>query len=64
MVQPDIWAYTDGENTRPQPFPVKFTPRSERIREIILEEAKQAREELSIYDGETRLRVEDFIPVK
>jgi len=43
---------------------VKFTPRSERIREIVLEEAKQAHEELSIYDGETRLRVEDFIPIK
>jgi len=43
---------------------VKFTPRSERIREIVLEEAKHAREELSMYDGEIRLRVEDFVPVK
>jgi len=37
-----------------------FTPRSERIREILEEEAKVAREELRIYDGETFLRVEDF----
>jgi hypothetical protein len=62
VVQPDIFAYTDGENTRPQPFPAKFTPRSERIREILVEEAKIAREELKIYDGETWLRVTDFDP--
>lgn len=31
------------ENKRPQPFPVKFTTRSDRIREIIVEEAKVAR---------------------
>lgn len=60
MVKPDIFAYTDGENTRPQPFPVKFTPRSEKIRQILVEEARVAREELKIYDGETRLRVTDF----
>jgi len=59
-VKPDIWAYTDGENTRPQPFPATFTPRSDRIRHVIKEEAKQAREELKIFDGETLLRMEDF----
>jgi len=59
-VKPDIWAYTDGENTRPQPFPATFTPRSDKIGQILEEEAKQAREELRIFDGETLLRVEDF----
>jgi hypothetical protein len=61
VVEPDIFAFTDGENTRPQPFPAKFTPRSDRIKDIILDEAESAREELRIYDGETRLRFEDFI---
>jgi hypothetical protein len=60
-VKLDIFAYTDGENTRPQPFRARFTPRSDKIRDIIVEEAKAAREDLKIYDGETFLRVEDFM---
>ena len=57
----DIFAYTDGENTRPEPFRARFTPRSDKIRDVIMEEAKIAREDLKIYDGETYLRVEDFV---
>ena len=60
-VKPDIWAYTDGENTRPQPFPAIFTSRSDRIRRILEEEARQAREELRVFDGETLVRKEDLI---
>lgn len=60
-MEPDIFAYTDGENTRPQPFPAKFTPRTEGISKILLEEAEEARENLRIYDGETHLRVQQFI---
>jgi hypothetical protein len=60
-VKLDIFAYTDGENTRPEPFRARFTHRSDKIREMIVEEAKIAREDLKIYDGETYLRVEDFV---
>jgi hypothetical protein len=60
-VKLDIFAYTDGENTRPQPFRARFIPRGDKIRDIIVEEANAAREDLRIYDGETYLRMEDFI---
>jgi len=60
-VKLDIFAYSDGENTRPEPFRARFTPRSDKIGDIIVEEANAAQEDLKIYDGETYLRVEDFI---
>jgi hypothetical protein len=51
----DIFAYADGENTRPQPFPVRFTPRTEKIQKIIGRDAQEAREVLKIFDGKTKL---------
>lgn len=51
----------DCENTRPMPFEARFIPRSEDIRKIILEEADVAREQLRIYDGETKLTMADAI---
>lgn len=57
----DIFAYTASENTRPIPFKARFLPRSEIIRQIILEQAAAARKALSIYDGETKVRMEDAI---
>ncbi|KAL5328156.1 hypothetical protein ACEPPN_001652 [Leptodophora sp. 'Broadleaf-Isolate-01'] len=57
----DIFAYMDCENTRPMPFEARFIPRSEDIRKIILEEADVAREQLRIYDGETKLTMADAI---
>lgn len=43
---------------RPEPFKVRFLPRSERIKEIMLREAAEAREALRCYDGETKVTVE------
>ncbi|KAL6399474.1 uncharacterized protein AUP68_18022 [Ilyonectria robusta] len=57
----DIFAYTESENTRPEPFKAQFIPRSDTIREIILSEASAAREALRIYDGETKLTMEDAV---
>jgi hypothetical protein len=57
----DIFAYTVSENTRPEPFKARFIPRSDRIREILLNEAAEAREALRIYDGETRVTMEDAV---
>jgi hypothetical protein len=49
------------DSTRPQRFPAKFMPRSNRIAEILQAEARIAREDLRIYYGETRLRFEDSV---
>lgn len=43
---------------RPEPFKVRFVPRSERIKEVMLSEAVVAREALRRYDGETKVTVE------
>lgn len=55
----DIFAYTNGENMRPQPFPAAFEPRSDKIKKTIYEEAAKAREALREYDGETKLTLKD-----
>lgn len=57
-VQLDIFAYSKSENIRPLPFKARFTPRSEAIRDLILEEAAAARNALRIYDGETKVTME------
>ena len=58
-VKLDIFAYTDSENSRPEPFRVRFIPRSDAISTLLLDEAAEAREALRIYDGETRVTMED-----
>lgn len=60
-VKLDIFAYTDSENMRPEPFKARFTPRSEKRREILLKEAAEAREALRIYDGETKITLESVM---
>ncbi|PSN75535.1 cytochrome P450 [Corynespora cassiicola Philippines] len=60
-VKLDIFAYTKSENMRPEPFKARFVPRSESIRKIILDESVDAREALRVYDGETRVTLEDAI---
>ncbi|KAH7379152.1 cytochrome P450 [Phaeosphaeria sp. MPI-PUGE-AT-0046c] len=56
----DIFAYTSGSNWRPEPFKVKFTPRDETIRRTIEREGKQALEDLSKYERETKYRFSTF----
>ncbi|OAL33083.1 Fumitremorgin C synthase [Fonsecaea nubica] len=60
-VKLDIFNYTESENTRPEAFKARFTSRSEKIRELILSEATEAREALRIDDGETKVRMEDAV---
>lgn len=55
----DIFAYTESENMRPEPFKARFIPRTEKIRKLVMEEAAVAREALRKYDGEMRLTMED-----
>ena len=57
----DIFAYTDSENMRPEPFHVRFIPRSDATRKLLLDEAAEAREALRPYDGETRVTMEDAV---
>jgi len=58
-VKLDIFAYTESENMRPEPFKARFIPRTEKIRKLVMEEAAVAREALRKYDGEMRLTMED-----
>lgn len=55
----DIFAYTDGENTRPLPFRARFNPRSEKIAEILEKERDNAEQFLARYNGETKLTLAD-----
>lgn len=57
-VKLDIFAYTNSENMRPEPFRVRFNPRSHAIKARLLSEAKTARDALRIYDGETKISFE------
>jgi len=58
-VKLDIFNYTKSENMRPEPFKARFIPRSKSIEQILRLEAVQARKELCVYDGETRLTMEN-----
>lgn len=46
---------------RPEPFKARFVPRSESIKQLVLQEAAEAREALRVYDGETRVSMEDAV---
>ena len=50
----------NGLNMRPRPFPCRFTPRSAEIKAAIELEAKQAIDELSIYERDTAYRMSQF----
>ncbi|KAH4952243.1 hypothetical protein HBI38_001050 [Parastagonospora nodorum] len=60
-VKLDIFAYTNTENMRPEPFEVRFSPRTPKIQDMILSEAMIASEELSIYDWETKVTIKDAL---
>lgn len=46
---------------RPQAFNARFTPRSEGIAEIIKNDAEDARADLAVYDGETKITLDQFL---
>ncbi|EXJ65597.1 uncharacterized protein A1O5_11124 [Cladophialophora psammophila CBS 110553] len=54
----DIFAYGESENMRPEPFRARFIPRSDRHREMVINEGIAAREFLKQFDGETKVRME------
>jgi hypothetical protein len=60
-VQLSAFAYNDSENIRPLPFRARFTPRSDKIEELIRSEASEAAQRLSKYDGGTKLTVESVL---
>jgi len=45
---------------RPQPFSASFIPRTERVKEVFEKEAEEAADRLRKYDGETKVRFQDF----
>lgn len=44
---------------RPEPSRVRLIPRSDAVKNLLLDEAGEAREALRIYDRETRMTMED-----
>ncbi|TGZ81033.1 cytochrome P450 [Ascodesmis nigricans] len=48
-ITPSTFSYTTGFNTKPTPFPCVFTPRSDKHREILLQDASAADEFLKGY---------------
>ena len=56
----DTFAYTNGENMRPQPFEAIFEPRTPQIRELLLSEYEVSRERLRQYDGDTKVKIENY----
>ncbi len=44
---------------RPEPFKARFIPRSKEVERMIRDEATRARRELTVFDGETRLTMEN-----
>ena len=56
----DINAYTNGLNMRPEPFPARFTVRSEEIRRTVAREGQGALGELEVYRGESKYRMSTF----
>ena len=56
--------HSNGLNMRPEPFKCSIEPRSEEIRQTIEREARQAEEDLSVYDGESKYRMSEFYKVQ
>lgn len=56
----DIFAYTDGENTRPQPFAARFVPRNETILKTLKREAQEAQIRLAKWNGTTNVKIQDY----
>ncbi|KAK8112121.1 uncharacterized protein PG998_008578 [Apiospora kogelbergensis] len=50
-IEVDIFAFTDGFNSSPLPFPCSIKPRSAHHAEVVEREARQALTELASYEG-------------
>jgi hypothetical protein len=51
---------SDGLNIRPNPFKCRITPRNEEIKATIEREGREALDNLSIYNGETKFRISTY----
>jgi hypothetical protein len=56
----DLFCHRNGLNMRPEPFECRITPRSPEIQETVEREGKQALEELSQFEGESKYRMSTF----
>ncbi len=56
----DVFAFTNGLNMRPQPFPCEIVARSEEIREAIIREGNTALQDMSVFEGESQYRMSTF----
>ena len=45
---------------RPMPFQARFIPRTEGISRLMEKEAEEAGNRLKVYDGETKVKAQDF----
>ncbi|KAL3447832.1 cytochrome P450 [Aspergillus insuetus] len=57
----DIFAFTESENIRPEPFGARFIPRTEAVPGIVVQAAATAREYLKDFDGETTAQMPSFV---
>ncbi|KAJ5094794.1 hypothetical protein N7456_010655 [Penicillium angulare] len=57
----DIFAFTESENMRPEPFNVRFIPRNEGRAAIILHEVAAARENLGALNRVSSIEKPAFV---
>jgi hypothetical protein len=56
-VKLDTFAYTNTENSRPQPFKARFMPRSVKHKQTLLKEAAKSRDALHVFDWESKAKM-------
>lgn len=56
----DVFDFNDASTSRPNPFKVEFVPRSEQIKQLILQEATRAEKELEQYNIKSEITPEQF----
>jgi hypothetical protein len=54
-----VFDYDDASTSRPKPFRVEFKPRFPGVENIIRTEAKRALKELEVYNGETKVTMDN-----
>ncbi|KAH6972148.1 hypothetical protein BKA56DRAFT_620717 [Ilyonectria sp. MPI-CAGE-AT-0026] len=56
----DVFDLNDASTSRPSPFKVEFVPRSEQIKQLILQEATRSEKELEQYNIKGEITPEQF----